>query len=320
MTASLGGEENGVDENEDRGGAAEHPAEIHGSSGAPTKGRWASGGGGWKAGGGGQRAAARGEVFGASSSVQASRGIGSQQTAGGVGLSGAGGWVASCFDRDCPAPWLDDAGHRIEAHGGGLLQPSFAAPGPGSGGVVGNGTWYWYGESAKVLHPTLGFGYSEAINCYSAPALGGPWRFEGPALRGSAVRGAEDLPEADRPFILERPKVLFNRLTNKYVMWFHLDAAEALPASQVTEWHRKKGILYKYIYRRAGVAVSSSPCGPFKFLHALLPDGEKSLDLQLFQVLECTRRLDTHTQGGGKPRKESRGRQPGARLACSISH
>lgn len=39
----------------------------------------------------------------------------------------------------------------------------------------------------------------------------------------------------------------------------------------------------RYWLRRAGVATSSSPFGPFEFLHALKPDGLSSLDLQLFE-------------------------------------
>jgi len=59
--------------------------------------------------------------------------------------------------------------------------------------------------------------------------------------------------------------------------------AELLPEAQLTNWHRTKKVTSKYVYRRAGVAVSESPEGPFRFVHALLPNGEKSLDLQLWQ-------------------------------------
>ena len=37
-----------------------------------------------------------------------------------------------------------------------------------------------------------------------------------------------------------------------------------------------------YVYRRAGVAVSATPNGPFKPIRALRPNGLESLDMNLF--------------------------------------
>ena len=51
--------------------------------------------------------------------------------------------------------------------------------------------------------------------------------------------------------ILERPKVVYNKKTGKYVMWFHLEL---------------KGKGYGSAY--AGVATAAKPTGPFKFLKA----------------------------------------------------
>jgi hypothetical protein len=178
-------------------------------------------------------------------------------------------WVASCFEKDCPHPWLDTDGHRIEAHGGAIVHDR-------------NGKIYWFGESAKLVEPKRGYAYSVGVACYSSTAIGGPWTNEGIVLSQDNIKDKE-LLKKDRPLIIERPKVLFNAATEKYVMWFHLDAAEMLDESAVTSWHKKKGILYKYWFRRAAVATSSSPTGPFIFIFSLLPDGEKSLDLQLYQ-------------------------------------
>ena len=68
----------------------------------------------------------------------------------------------------------------------------------------------------------------------------------------------------DPPFIVERPKVLFNNNTNEYVMWFHLDDVH-------------------YKFRHAGVAVATDPQGPWKFVHALQPDNVPSLDMSLWR-------------------------------------
>jgi hypothetical protein len=56
------------------------------------------------------------------------------------------------------------------------------------------------------------------------------------------------------PFIVERPKVLYNSATKTFVMWFHLD-------------------MDGYRFRHAGVATSPNATGPFQFVHALQPDG-----------------------------------------------
>lgn len=66
------------------------------------------------------------------------------------------------------------------------------------------------------------------------------------------------------PYVIERPKVLYNNKTRKYVMWFHLDSSN-------------------YQYRHAGIATSSDPTGPFVFIRGFQPDGIPSLDMSLYQ-------------------------------------
>jgi hypothetical protein len=65
--------------------------------------------------------------------------------------------------------------------------------------------------------------------------------------------------------VLERPKVLYNDHTRSFVMWMHIDDAA-------------------YKLARVGVAVSSSPLGPFKFLRSFRPNGQESRDMTLFKV------------------------------------
>ena len=178
-------------------------------------------------------------------------------------------WVASCYEKDCPHAWLDSDGQRIEAHGGAIIQDK-------------NGKFYWFGESRKIIEPNKGYGFSVGVACYSSGALGGPWVNEGIVLSQNNIKDKE-LPEKERPLIIERPKVLYNSATERYVMWFHLDAATMLDEASLSVWQKKKKIAYKYSFRRAAVATSLSPTGPFKFIRSLLPDGEKSLDLQLHQ-------------------------------------
>lgn len=130
--------------------------------------------------------------------------------------------------------WNDTAGVPINAHGGGML--------------VHDGTYYWFGE-----HKTEGSAGNRAqvgVHVYSSKDLY-RWKDEGIALKVS------DDPASDivRDSIIERPKVLFNRLTGKFVMWFHLEL-------------KGKG----YRAARNGVAVADRPQGPYRFLGSSRPD------------------------------------------------
>lgn len=120
--------------------------------------------------------------------------------------------------------WLDTAGKPIQAHGGGIL--------------VKDNTYYWYGEDRTTRQT--------AVSCYSSTDLY-HWKHEGVAFTRDGL--PEDI--RGRTFI-ERPKVLFNAKTGKYVLWMHLE-----------QWG--------YHFARAGVAVGDTPAGPFTFVHHLRP-------------------------------------------------
>jgi sucrose-6-phosphate hydrolase SacC (GH32 family) len=157
-------------------------------------------------------------------------------------------------------PWYDTDGNRIEAHGGGFL-------------LVGD-TYYWYGESAKVDDAT-----QHGINCYSSTDLYN-WKFEGMILSQQDLKG---LPVGG-PYIVERPKVVYNQKTGLYVLWFHLDTNN-------------------YSLRYAGIGTSPTPSGHFTFLRGFQPDGHPSLDQTLFQdgdVVYHIRSVDNQYLGVSK--------------------
>lgn len=110
------------------------------------------------------------------------------------------------------------------------------------GGILKVGmTYYWYGEDK-----TKGNGNKTGISCYSSTDLL-HWKHEGTALPKALMP-----PEFRDNGIVERPKVIYCALTRKYVMWMHLDNGGYSTAS-------------------AGVAVSDSPTGPFRFLKKFRP-------------------------------------------------
>jgi hypothetical protein len=65
--------------------------------------------------------------------------------------------------------------------------------------------------------------------------------------------------------VIERPKVIHNPHTLKYVMWFHLEL---------------KG--QGYSAARSGVAVSDKVTGPYTYLGSFRPNGQMARDMTLF--------------------------------------
>ena len=145
--------------------------------------------------------------------------------------------------------WLDTAGRPIHAHGGSILAHA--------------GVYYWYGEDRNgPTLPSVGCEYRTdviGISCYSSRDLE-QWTFEGHVLSAVATVGHDLHPSR----VVERPRVLYNRTTREFVMWLHIDVED-------------------YSFARAGVAVSDSPTGPFRYLGSLWPNGADSRDLTLFQ-------------------------------------
>lgn len=124
--------------------------------------------------------------------------------------------------------WRDTDGNVINAHGGGVL--------------FHEGKYYWFGEH----RPESGFVTEKGVNCYSSTDLLN-WKCEGIALPVSDKAGS-DIEEG---CIMERPKVIYNKKTGKFVMWLHLEL---------------KG--QGYGPARAAVAVSDSPAGPYRFIRS----------------------------------------------------
>lgn len=124
--------------------------------------------------------------------------------------------------------WPDDRGQHINAHGGGVIYHK--------------GTYYWFGEHKADTTSSAYVG----VTCYSSKDLYN-WTYRGVALSVSDEKGSD----IERGCILERPKVVYNKLTKKFVMWFHLEL-------------KNQG----YVAARYGVAVSDKPTGPYKFLRS----------------------------------------------------
>lgn len=119
--------------------------------------------------------------------------------------------------------WTDTDGEHINAHGGGMLRHG--------------DTWYWYGENR---------GQGGGVRVYASPDLK-QWTNLGVALAMVDEPGHD----IETGCNIERPKVVYNARTGKFVMWFHLEL-------------KGRG----YAAARYGVAVSDKPEGPFTFLRS----------------------------------------------------
>ena len=147
----------------------------------------------------------------------------------------ATGHAAESRDTFVPGEiWPDNNGVHINAHGGGLL--------------FHQGTCYWFGEhkveggAGNVAHV--------GVHVYSSQDLY-HWKDEGIALsvsndpKSPLVKGC----------IIERPKVIHNPKTGKFVMWFH---------------HELLG--RSYDASLSGVAVADKVTGPYTYLESFRPN------------------------------------------------
>lgn len=105
-------------------------------------------------------------------------------------------------------PMLDTNGKRIQAHGGGLLYE--------------DGIYYWYGENKEFSIGTKRV-WTWGIRCYSSKDLYN-WKDEGLMIPPDTENKGSSL-HPSRP--VDRPHILKNRETGKYVCWLKLSGRNA---------------------------------------------------------------------------------------------
>eukprot|EP00939_MAST-03C_sp_MAST-3C-sp1_P001133 g1133.t1 len=145
--------------------------------------------------------------------------------------------------------WKDDEGRAVHAHGAGLVLPGAHPSGKG-------GKYYMVGTTEKHDPNWL----SEGVNVYSSYDLQ-HWHFENEIFRNSSI--TTPLSDGER-YRIERPKILYNRKTSTYVLWFHLDSE-------------------RFGMGMVGVATCDAVAGNYSFIAGWQPDGQRSLDMGLFQ-------------------------------------
>src|SRR5262245_11575513 len=133
--------------------------------------------------------------------------------------------------------FTDASGALLHAHGGGMIK-------------VGS-YYYWFGENRN---PDATF---RAVSVYRSTDLR-TWEFRNNVLtQGSAA----ELAVAN----IERPKVIYNAATGRYVLWAH--------------W--ENGV--DYGQARTAVAVSDTVDGTYTYLGSFRPLGNDSRDMTVFR-------------------------------------
>lgn len=138
--------------------------------------------------------------------------------------------------------WNDTKGSAINAHGGCI--------------VYSEGYYYWFGENRSG-------GKNAGISCYRSSDLYN-WERLGLALTltGSMTDECKDIAKGRN---LERPKVIYNEKTNKWVMWIH--------------WENGSN----YGQAKSAVCVADKVSGPYTLVDVYRPNNCDARDQTLFK-------------------------------------
>ncbi|KAL2267908.1 hypothetical protein VTJ83DRAFT_5185 [Remersonia thermophila] len=155
-----------------------------------------------------------------------------------ITLAATLGRLASASLQIVPgATWTTSDGEHLQAHGAGMIRE--------------NGTYYMIGEDKSGGHSFTN------VNCYASTDLV-QWTKVGALLSRQA---SGDLGPNR---VVERPKVIYNDRTRKYVLWMHMDSSN-------------------YGEARVAVATGDSVCGRYQYHRSFQPLGRESRDMGLFK-------------------------------------
>lgn len=137
--------------------------------------------------------------------------------------------------------WNDTSGNAINAHGGCV--------------VYSEGYYYWFGENRSSSK-------SNGISCYKSSDLYN-WTRVGLAVTptGTMTDAGKDIASGRT---LERPKVIYNKITGKWVMWIHWENGD------------------DYGEAKVAVCTADAVSGPYTLVDVFRPNDCDSRDQTLF--------------------------------------
>ena len=110
--------------------------------------------------------------------------------------------------------WLDTEGKRIQAHGGSVFYE--------------NGSYYWYGENKEKTDGRNGI-WHWGVRCYSSQDLYN-WKDEGIIIPPDEENPSSPLHPSR---CMDRPHIVYNKRTGKYVCWLKIMNEDFSQASTV---------------------------------------------------------------------------------------
>ena len=134
------------------------------------------------------------------------------------------------------ALWKDTEGNSVQAHGAGFL-------------LVGD-TWYMIGENRIAS-------WNPDVNMYSSKDLQ-TWKFERTIIKNGVTH-----PDLGSGRFIERPKLMYNARTGKYVVWCHWEQSNyGASEAAVFECDSVNGS-YRYVWSGRPLDVKSRDCNVF---------------------------------------------------------
>ena len=134
------------------------------------------------------------------------------------------------------ALWKDTEGNSVQAHGAGFL-------------LVGD-TWYMIGENRIAS-------WNPDVNMYSSKDLK-TWKFERTIIKNGVTH-----PDLGNGRFIERPKLMYNARTGKYVVWCHWEQSNyGASEAAAFECDVVNGD-YKYVWSGRPLGVKSRDCNVF---------------------------------------------------------
>ena len=147
-------------------------------------------------------------------------------------------------------PWLDTDGKRIQAHGGSV--------------IFLDGGYYWYGENEEKTDGQNGI-WHWGVRCYRSRDLMN-WEDLGLIMPPNPEDPDSPLhPSA----MMDRPHIIYNRQTKKYVCWLKIMNRDGTQASTVLTADEFTG---PYTIVRTGLRPLNMSAGDFDL--AVAPDGK----------------------------------------------
>ena len=146
--------------------------------------------------------------------------------------------------------WLDTAGKPIHAHGGSL--------------IAADGAYYWYGENKEKTNGRNGI-WHWGVRCYRSRDLYN-WEDCGLIIPPDEADSASPLHPAS---MMDRPHILYNRRTKKYVCWLKIMEKNGEQTETVLTADRVTG---PYSLVRRGLRPLGMSAGDFDL--AAAPDGK----------------------------------------------